>query len=190
MFLMAVYACAAPHTLVVLVPDQDGRVGQARIVTTGGHQLLNSANQGAMVKNRRLPPKKIDVVGDDRIQSVFAEVMAAEPVAPEKFILYFMFGTTQLTAESLRLLPEIIATIRKQGSSVISINGHCDRVGSDTYNLDLSLRRALKIEALLVKAGIDPDFLSTDSHGKSNPLVPTLDNVPEPSNRRVEVIIR
>jgi hypothetical protein len=61
---------------------------------------------------------------------------------------------------------------------------------SFTYNLDLSLRRALKIEALLVKAGIVPDFLSTDSHGKSNPLVPTLDNVPEPSNRRVEVIIR
>lgn len=190
MFWMVVCACAAPHTLVVLVPDRDGHVGQARIVTAGGHQLLNGANQAAVVKNRRLPPEKIDVVGDARIQSVFAEVMAAEPVAPEKFNLYFMIGTTQLNGESLRSLSEIIATIRKRGSSDISINGHCDRVGSEAYNRDLSLQRALRIEALLVKAGIDPDFLSTDSHGEGNPLVPTSDNVQEPRNRRVEVIIR
>jgi outer membrane protein OmpA-like peptidoglycan-associated protein len=190
MLWMAVWACAAPHTLVVLVPDRDGHVGQARVVTAGGHQLLNGANQAAMVKNRRLPPEKIDVTGNAGIQSVFAEVMAAEPVAPEKFDLYFKSGTTQLNAESLRMLSEIVAAIRKRGSSDISINGHSDRAGSDAYNRDLSLDRALRIEALLLKAGIDPGFLSTDSHGEGNPLVPTPDNMQEPRNRRVEVIIR
>ena len=116
--------------------------------------------------------------------------MAAEPPTPEKFCLYFKSGTTQLNDDSLLLLPEILASIHKRQSCDISVNGHTDRVGSEAYNQDLSLRRALRVQALLIEAGINPAFLSTASHGEGNPLVHTSDNVAEPRNRRVETIIR
>ena len=46
------------------------------------------------------------------------------------------------------------------------------------------------IKELLVSRGIDAGFLDVDSHGESNPVVPTGDNVAEPKNRRVEVTVR
>ncbi len=39
-------------------------------------------------------------------------------------------------------------------------------------------------------AGVDPKGIRTTSHGEGNPLIPTKDNVAEPRNRRVEVIVR
>ena len=48
----------------------------------------------------------------------------------------------------------------------------------------------MHIQNLLEEQGIDPTFILTTSHGEGNPLVPTADNVLEPRNRRVEVIIR
>ena len=46
------------------------------------------------------------------------------------------------------------------------------------------------IQNLLEKQGIDPTIILTTSHGEGNPLVLTADNVSEPRNRRVEVIVR
>jgi outer membrane protein OmpA-like peptidoglycan-associated protein len=46
------------------------------------------------------------------------------------------------------------------------------------------------IQVLLIRAGIDPNVLHTAFHGEGNPFIQTPDNVAEPRNRRVEVIIR
>lgn len=190
MIFVAIYGCATRRTMVVLVPDRDGHVGEARVTTDGGHQVLDAAGQAAVVKNRLLRPEKRSVAGDANIETLFMEALAAEPPEPQKFYLYFKNGTTQLNGESLLLLSEILASIRKRQSRDISINGHTDRVGSDAFNQGLSLQRAQRIRSLLVKAGVNPAFLSTASHGEGNPLVHTPDNVAEPRNRRVEVIIR
>ncbi|MGA6924911.1 MAG: OmpA family protein [Desulfosarcina sp.] len=182
--------CASPRTMVVLIPDRDGRVGQAHISTDGGRRLLDQAGQAAVIKSRHLPPEEIAPLADDRIRAIFEDAMAAEPRAPEKFTLHFNHATTRLSSDSLRMLSEIVADIHRRQSRDISINGHTDRMGSKTYNHDLSLQRARAIEALLIKAGIDSAWLSTTSHGEGNPLIQTADDVAEPRNRRVEVIVR
>jgi outer membrane protein OmpA-like peptidoglycan-associated protein len=84
----------------------------------------------------------------------------------------------------------VLKVAADRNSADISINGHTDSAGDDAYNYKLSLRRAEHILRLLEKLGIDPDIVVTNSHGEGNPLVPTADNVYEPRNRRVEVIIR
>jgi outer membrane protein OmpA-like peptidoglycan-associated protein len=43
---------------------------------------------------------------------------------------------------------------------------------------------------VLLQEGIAPALLEVTSHGEANPLVPTADEVPEPRNRRVEVMVR
>jgi outer membrane protein OmpA-like peptidoglycan-associated protein len=57
-------------------------------------------------------------------------------------------------------------------------------------NYKLGLDRAQEIRDLLVSQGIDPKVIEVTSHGEDNPLVKTEDDVPEPKNRRVEIVIR
>ena len=182
--------CASPRTMVVLIPDRDGRVGSAHVTTDGGGQLLDKAGQVAIIENRHQSPREIVEFGETETNKIFGPVLAAEPPAPERFNLYFNNGTTALSEESLLLLSEILSEIHRRQSRDISINGHTDRVGALTYNKMLSQQRATSIKELLIKAGIDPACIFTAYHGEGNPLIPTADNVREPRNRRVEVIIR
>jgi len=68
--------------------------------------------------------------------------------------------------------------------------GHTDLVGTEAYNIELSSRRAKHVRDLLVSSGIKSNSLFVFYYGKARPLVPTNDEVPEPRNRRVEVIAR
>jgi len=51
------------------------------------------------------------------------------------------------------------------------------------------LRRANAVKNALVKEGVAPEAISVIGRGKLNPLVPTKDQVREPQNRRVEIVI-
>lgn len=69
------------------------------------------------------------------------------------------------------------------------IEGHTDTVGADTMNLDLSQRRAEAVRAYLVsRFGVPAERLDAIGLGESQLLVPTLDNMPEARNRRVQVL--
>lgn len=87
-------------------------------------------------------------------------------------------------------LDQILKEIRQRDSRDISINGHCDTTGDPETNMQISLARAEKVRSLLVQSGVKAEYLSVAYHGKGNLPVPTADNVPEPRNRRVEVIVR
>jgi outer membrane protein OmpA-like peptidoglycan-associated protein len=69
----------------------------------------------------------------------------------------------------------------------ISVNGHTDDVGSDAYNQKLSERRAEAVRDYLVQAGLSPDILSVQGHGKSLPLVKGSSDAARAKNRRVEL---
>ena len=182
--------CATRGTMVIIVPDRDGHVGEAVVHCAAGRQLLDAAGQAAVVRNDGQASEKIEAMEDSRIHDLFGDALAAEPPEPERFYLYFKTGTTQLNEASLRLLSEIINCIRIRQSMDIGINGHTDRVGTDAFNRELSMQRAVRIQDLLIKAGVRRKFITPTSHGEGNPLVSTPDDVPEPLNRRVEVIVR
>ena len=69
----------------------------------------------------------------------------------------------------------------------IVISGHTDAVGGETYNQDLSERRADTIKKYLTdKYGIVGSNLVTVGYGKTKPKDP---NAPmDPANRRVQVV--
>ena len=58
-----------------------------------------------------------------------------------------------------------------------------------TDNLDLSARRAMSVVRYLVAHGVNPDLLSAQAFGATNPVAPN--NTPEgmAKNRRVEVML-
>lgn len=54
----------------------------------------------------------------------------------------------------------------------------------------LSLKRAKQVQKLLVERGIPIKRFNIEYGGEGDLLVPTAENVHEPRNRRVEVVVR
>jgi OOP family OmpA-OmpF porin len=114
---------------------------------------------------------------------------APQPMAPETFLVYFAFDSTELTAQSNRVLDNAMSAAKKMGAKDLAVTGHADRSGPEKYNMDLSLRRASVVLDALAARGADPAKVSLAGRGEAEPLVPTADGVREPANRRAEIIV-
>jgi len=185
-----VLSACGTRSLVVLIPDPDGNVGQLVVANESGQRVLNEANQSVRVKDRKTPPGEVTKLNPDEIRSVFADALAAQPPQPARFILYFVHDSTELTRESKSLIPQVIQTILKRGSVDIVISGHTDTVGTEAYNYTLGLDRAKAVYDILLANGVAAAGISVTSHGEGNPLIKTADSVAEPKNRRVEIVIK
>ncbi|HEY3278698.1 MAG TPA: OmpA family protein [Syntrophorhabdaceae bacterium] len=184
-------ACASPgKNQFVLVPGSDGKTGKIEVTNRGGSRTLDTANQTAEVTDSVTAPGSARTMEPAEIARIFGSVLAAEPLPPARFILYFETNSSRLTADSGKLLPEVVAAIAARNSADVSIVGHSDRTGTRAKNYDLSRERAQRVRELLTSRGASAAILEVDSHGQDNPLVPTADGVAEPRNRRVEVTVR
>lgn len=182
----ALAACRSlPASYVVLLPNEDGDVGQVELRGKGSRVVAQPRVATGFDADRR--PVGLDQPG---IQKRFGPALQALPERPKHFLLYFRSDTTELTRESIALLPEAIAEAERRPAAEIAVVGHTDRAAQTDYNERLALRRARAIRDQLVKLGAKPETIEVASHGESNPLVPTADGVREPRNRRVEVTIR
>lgn len=183
-------ALACSKTTVVLLPDPDGTVGAVNVANEKGSVDLNTPNQAVHITGGQTPPKTPEVMPEKDIKAMFSKVMAVQVSPPVHFLLYFEDNATTLIHDSVDMLPAVINAIEERNSVDISIVGHSDTAGDRDYNLVLSKRRAEAVYRLLVERGVDPTHIATTSHGEENPLVDTGDNVSEPKNRRVEVVVR
>jgi len=101
--------------------------------------------------------------------------------------LKFEFDKADLRPEDKELLSRIAGILMTAHDYTISVNGHTDDVGSDAYNQKLSERRAQAVRNYLVEAGLPPEILSVEGHGKSLPLVRGTSEAARAKNRRVEL---
>lgn len=178
--------CASKVSYVALLENPDGSTGKVFVKGSKGEQVIDRAGSGAPL-NGSQPAEAIDPA---RLKRDFGDAMAARPILPERFLLYFGSGGTKLTAESEALVPRIIESANKRPGADLSVIGHSDTVGKAETNEALALQRAKAVGALLQQKGLKAVAVSIESHGKRNQLVPTPDGTPEPKNRRVEVSVR
>ncbi len=68
-----------------------------------------------------------------------------------------------------------------------SIEGHTDDIGTEEYNLELSVKRAKSVYNWLVNRGIQPQRLEFKGYGKKLPLINSTEDKDRAINRRVEV---
>ncbi len=86
-------------------------------------------------------------------------------------------------AELKSLVDQIKAT---ELASSINIVGHTCDIASESYNLDLSKRRAQSAKAFFIEHGIDPEVILTNGMGESQPAYDN-DGPDKAKNRRVEI---
>lgn len=187
--LLALAACAGNNRFVLL-PDEDGRVGEITVSNQAGSQTLGTAGTGTRVGSAGTAPSAPEAAASDEVAATWGDALAASPMQPRSFLFYFLFASDELTEESRAQLPTILDSIRQFPAPEVAVVGHTDRVGSESVNARLALERAEAIRGVLVDAGIEAALLEVSSHGEANPLVLTDDEVPEPRNRRVEVTVR
>jgi outer membrane protein OmpA-like peptidoglycan-associated protein len=108
----------------------------------------------------------------------------------------FEFGRADLASDSRGKVHNIadVLNTRARGRRV-SIEGHTDSVGSDSYNQRLSENRAGSVASALESSGVNSRRITTKGFGERYPVAPNTnpngaDNpAGRAKNRRVEVII-
>jgi outer membrane protein OmpA-like peptidoglycan-associated protein len=183
-------SCARNGNVFVLLPGPDGKTGEIRVTSKGGTQILRQPKQTVVVQSAESAPSLPMSMNEEKIRENFGDALSALPAPPVHFTLYFNVDSAMLTGESQKSLQQVLTAVVSRKSTDVSVVGHTDRVGTREYNYRLGLGRARMIANILICKGIDRAFVSVSSHGEDDPLIKTGDGVPEPRNRRVEVIVR
>ncbi|MDP6707343.1 MAG: OmpA family protein [Alphaproteobacteria bacterium] len=178
-----------PDNAVVLLANADGSVGEVEVANAGKSQVLSKVNEGTELRAKQAPGE-VFVAKQEDVDKVFGKAIAASPEPPVRFLIYFESGGAVLTSESEQQLPKILEAIGARPAPEVDISGHADRAGSTELNNKLALERAQAVRERIVAIGVDPARISVSSHGENNPLIPTEDDVAEPRNRRVEVVVK
>lgn len=104
----------------------------------------------------------------------------------------FDFNKDTLTAQGKQVIDSVASQLKSTGAKEVKVAGYTDRLGSDTYNLDLSQRRANTVKARLSEDGVN-SLITAVGYGK-NPQVKACEGVNGQAlkdclrpNRRVEI---
>ena len=89
-----------------------------------------------------------------------------------------------LLPESIPILDNAIATLKRYPEVNIEVQGHTDNRGSDAYNLDLSSRRAGTVLKYLQDGGVT-NQLTSKGYGESDPIASNDTDEGRQQNRRV-----
>ena len=109
-----------------------------------------------------------------------------------KNLLQLAHGSVvELDATTERVIGEAAAILQKCPGSPVVIEGHANRDGERRGfdNMDLSLRRALRVRDELVRRGIEPGHLAVKGYSSARPLVPHEAPEARAMNRRVQFTV-
>lgn len=96
----------------------------------------------------------------------------------------FEEASSALLPASRILLDEVADALRPCLGSIIAIEGHTDKAGTEPGNLALSMERARVVREALVSRGIPRDGLRASGLGSSQPVEGLAPS--DPANRRIE----
>jgi len=177
-------------TVVVLPKPPDGHVGAVMVRPLDGGKAVLLDKPYVEASLRDTKTVRTSLIDPNSVNEVFGNTLAALPVQPTSFLVYFVEGTDELNPDAKRAIDRIVAEVAARPSPEIAVVGHTDFVGSDQYNDTLSLQRALRVRDLLVQRGIPAKIIQAAGRGKREPMIPASSTVAEPRNRRVEIIVR
>lgn len=119
-------------------------------------------------------PKK-QVVVEPTPEPIPPDTVAEQPAEPEPFAwnlqtINFDFDKSDIRPGDAGKLEANAAQMKQAADAdqkpMISVEGHCDPVGTSEYNMALGMRRAEAAKAYLVKLGADAMQLNTISYGE------------------------
>ncbi len=83
--------------------------------------------------------------------------------------IFYDFNKADLRPESMVTLDRLVETLNDNPNVTIEIMSHTDYRGSDSFNDELSQKRAQSVVNYLIEKGIAPDRLSAKGYGETRP---------------------
>lgn len=179
-----------PQTRVVLLPQEGGGSSAVVLRTESGEQVLDAPYRRATVAQDGRGAATVDTADAQSLQAGFPALFALRPPPARQFDLYFTTGGTVLTPESRQLLQQALEEVGRRSGAGLVIVGHTDTVGRPAANDALSLERAQSVRGLFIERGVPAERIEAAGRGARDLAVPTGDQVSEPRNRRVTIVVR
>lgn len=101
----------------------------------------------------------------------------------------FAVDSTAISPSFRTALDRVAQSMIQYPNSLVDVMGHTDSTGSDSYNLDLSRRRAEAVANYLVSRGVSRARLETVGYGEQHPIADNSTPEGRAQNRRVEIRI-
>jgi len=141
-------------------------------------------------------PEKIDYEKIENIvkkyipKEVIKEVVVEKPVIKEnKWVLVgvnFEFNSAKLMPEAYPILFYAVQALIQNPDLKVEIQGYTDNVGAESFNKQLSEKRALAVKNYLISRGVDLQRLKTTGMGSANPVADNKTASGRALNRRIE----
>ena len=103
--------------------------------------------------------------------------------------IYYEFDSVDLKSGAQDTLKQNAEWMKSNPRARVEVEGHCDDIGSNEYNLALGAKRAQVAKEFLVSQGIAADRLVTVSYGKEAPACFEQTEECRVKNRRARFII-
>ncbi len=132
---------------------------------------------------------------DKQAQKIEEEIPGAEVtrvgegidiVFDERSGVYFDTNKHNINAKSKENLTKLVNVFKQYPDTNIIVEGHTDSSGDDTYNMELSKKRANSVTNFLISQGISQSRLTTYFHGETLPKYDNATAEGRAKNRRVE----
>jgi hypothetical protein len=103
--------------------------------------------------------------------------------------IFFGFDSVDIKNESVTELNKLSKLLLDNSTIIVEVAGFTDSIGSQSYNITLSERRARTVVMYLIDKGIEPDRLKVKAYGAASPLGTNITDEGRKLNRRTEVRI-
>ena len=103
--------------------------------------------------------------------------------------VHFDFDRFNLRPEALKILDDAITKLQANPTLNVTIEGHCDSMGTIEYNLALGERRSNSVRDYLVSRGVAMARLRTVSYGEERPIADNSTAEGRSMNRRAHLAV-
>lgn len=151
-------------------------------------QAANASDQAAAAQAQA-------AAAEARAASLERQLAALEALKTDRGLVItlgdvlFEFNRAEVKPGAQARMAQLSDFLKQYPDRRVSIEGHTDNIGSASYNMELSLRRAESIRGQLIGLGISPERISTVGYGKDFPVAANDTDTNRAINRRVEVVI-
>lgn len=138
------------------------------------------------------PDENARLIGEAIKHADAAVAACKKPMKVETIALAgvnFESNSDALTPASIGILDNAVATLKKRADIRVEVAAHTDSRGEDSYNQQLSERRAVMVRDYLSGHGIAADRLQARGYGEARPIADNATTEGRAGNRRVELTV-
>ena len=129
------------------------------------------------------------IVSNDAVGSDLTGDLKAKVAAVSKDV-NFDTKSTAVKGAFKKELDALAKLLNENANLVVTLHGHCDNVGEDILNNQLSEDRAKSVKDYLVSKGVSASRISTKGFGITQPKLSNDTEKGRAANRRVEFIVK